>query len=106
MSVTPAVQAHRAEVNHTTVTVHFPSTVNLQSANTLRCGMLDALRDRPTRLLVDMSEVDDVDVTAVAILIGVCRRLRRLGGRLELVNINARPALQLHQLGLSQLLCR
>ena len=57
------------------VTVPFPPIVDLRSAHYLRCLLLDVVQGRPERLIVDMSAVESLDVTAGAVLVGVRRRL-------------------------------
>jgi anti-anti-sigma factor len=84
------------------VTVRFPRAVDVHSAHSLRCRLLDAVRSRPSRLILDMSGVESFDTTAAAVLVGVRRRLRHLGGRVEMVNVDPAVAARLRQLGLAR----
>lgn len=86
------------------VTVSFPSTVDLQSAHYLRCGLLEAVQARPERLVVDMSAVESFDVTAGAVLVGVRRRLQHSGGTMQFINVSQNTRAMLRTIGLHRFL--
>lgn len=106
MTIAPSAHAlgPSARDQRRAVTVYLPSTVDIKTAHALRCDLLEALGDQPTRLIVDMSKVCSFDVTAAAVLVGVRRRFWNLGGILELTNVSANTASMLRQLGLARLL--
>lgn len=86
------------------VTVPFPPVVDLHSAHYLRCRLLDIVQSRPERLVVDMSAVESLDVTAGAVLVGVRRRLGHSGGTMQFINVSRSTRAMLRNVGLHQLL--
>jgi anti-sigma B factor antagonist len=60
--------------------------IDLYSAASFQAVLADAIDGGSVHLRVDLTAVDFVDSTGLAILAAVSNRLRRLGGSLEIVS--------------------
>ena len=101
--VSPAPARGTASAPVGDVVAVFPRLLDVHSAHAYRRHMLEVLRARPTRVIVDLSLVEDLDVVAGALLVGVQRRLTEMGGQLVLVNVPHRANTALRRFGLSRL---
>ena len=59
--------------------LHLVGEIDLYNANQVREALLEALDSRPTRVVVDLSEVDFVDSTALGVLVEARSRLGGIG---------------------------
>jgi anti-sigma B factor antagonist len=80
------------------VKVH--GAVDVQNAARLRAALLAALGVTPTRLVVNLAEVDSIDASGMEVLVGAYRWMTEVGGWLLLEHANADLAGLLVQNGL------
>jgi anti-sigma B factor antagonist len=65
--------------------------IDLHNSPELRTALLAILTDKPPkRLILNLSKVSYMDSSAIAVLVEGLQRLRRVGGRLMLVNLQPR----------------
>ena len=65
--------------------------IDLASAPMLGAALRKELAARPAHLIVDLSDVEHLDSTGLAILLNAGRRLTRAGGRLSVVAADGAP---------------
>jgi anti-sigma B factor antagonist len=74
--------------------------LGITSAAGLREQLLSLLRPGSSRLIIDLSKVSLCDASGLAVLVGVGRRARLLGGFLRLAAISPQAEQVLHITGL------
>ena len=74
--------------------------LDIASAQGLREQLLSLLRPGSGRLLIDLSKVSLCDASGLAVLIGIGRRARLLGGFLRLAAVSPQADRVLHITGL------
>lgn len=60
-------------------------TVDISTAPQLRQQLVDAVNGGCFRLVLDLSDVDLLDSTGLGVLVGVLKRVRAVGGSLQVV---------------------
>jgi anti-anti-sigma factor len=76
--------------------------LGVASVPALRERLLSLLRAGASRLVVDLSKVSMCDASGLAVLVGVSRRARRLGGFLRLAAVSPQAGRVLHSTGLDR----
>jgi anti-anti-sigma factor len=74
--------------------------LDFASAPALRERLLSLLRPGSSRLLIDLSKVSLCDASGLAVLVGIGRRARLLGGFLRLTAVSPQAGQALHITGL------
>jgi anti-sigma B factor antagonist len=74
--------------------------LDIASAPALREQLLSLLRPGSSRLVIDLSKVSICDASGLAVLVGVSRRARLLGGFLRLAAVSPQADRILHVTGL------
>ncbi len=74
--------------------------LDIASAPALREQLLSLLRPGSSRLYVDLSKVSFCDASGLAVLVGISRRARLLGGFLRLAAVSPQADRVLHITGL------
>jgi anti-sigma B factor antagonist len=64
--------------------------IDLRSAPALRAHLLEALDDRPARVILDLSAVEYVDSSGVGTMVDFKRRIDKLGAVVLLVGLQER----------------
>jgi anti-sigma B factor antagonist len=72
----------RSQGDHTVISV--AGEIDLYTAPKLQSELMTALTASPTRLIVDMSQVDFCDSTGINVLLAAHRQARERGGELQL----------------------
>ena len=78
--------------------------LDIASAPALREQFLSLLRTGSSRLVVDLSKVTFCDASGLAVLVGISRRARLLGGFLRLAAVSPQADQVLHITGLHRYL--
>ena len=73
-----------------TATVCLGGDFNMANSPAVHEALARLQADRPARLIIDLTAVDYMDSSGVAVLIQALQQVRRHGGRLILVGPNAR----------------
>lgn len=68
-----------------TVVIAFAGVLDLETIRSAEAALADAEAHRPTRIVVDLSEVEFIDSTGLRLIVSADARLRRDGRMLELV---------------------
>ena len=66
--------------------------IDLASAPTLRARLNELSERRPTRVILDVTNLDFIDSTGLGVLVGALRRVRNDGGDLRVAG--ARPGIE------------
>jgi len=74
--------------------VRLAGELDLYNADTVRTALASAIEDEPSRLVVDMSEVEFIDSTALGVLIEARSKLGRGGLALAAPQLGTRRALE------------
>ena len=74
--------------------------LGIASAPALREELLSLLRSGSSRLFIELSKVSLCDASALAVLVGISRQARLLGGFLRLVAVSPQAGQVLHGTGL------
>jgi anti-sigma B factor antagonist len=82
------------------VVLHLAGELDLYNADEVRGALADALAAQPTRIVVDMAEVEFVDSTALGVLIEARSKLGR--SDLRLASLQGETMRALHVSGLDQ----
>lgn len=65
--------------------------IDLHNSPELRGAMLDLLsRTNPKRLVLDLAQVPYMDSSAIAVMVEALQKLRKIGGRVFLLNLQPR----------------
>lgn len=65
--------------------------IDLHNSPELRGAMLDLMsRTNPKRLVLDLGQVPYMDSSAIAVMVEALQKLRRIGGRVFLLNLQPR----------------
>ncbi len=70
-----------------TVILYLSGEINMFCAVELRGGFMNILRDKPSRMLIDMGKVEFMDSSGLAVLIESLQVMRKYGGQMALVSI-------------------
>ena len=81
-------------------TAELAGELDIASAPALREQLLSLLRPGSSRLVIDLSKVSICDASGLAVLVGVSRRARLLGGFLRLAAVSPQADRVLHSTGL------
>lgn len=71
--------------------VAFRGRITVENAGEMRIRLKEALRGKPAKLSVDLSEVSYIDTAGVATLVEAARVARKQGGRLILGGLHDQP---------------
>ena len=65
--------------------------IDLHNSPELRAVLLDLMsRSNPKRLVLDLGQVPYMDSSAIAVLVEALQKLRKIGGRVFLINLQPR----------------
>lgn len=65
--------------------------IDLHNSPEVRTAMLDVLlRPEPKKLILNLAQVPYMDSSAIAVLVEALQKLRRIGGRIYLTNLQPR----------------
>lgn len=76
--------------------------IDIRSAPDLRAWLGRAVDEGATQLVLDLSGVEFMDSSGLGVLVGVHKRLARIGGRLRVVGVSAPVARLLAVTGLTR----
>jgi len=102
----PGLTAFRAEARPIvdgTGEVVVEGEVDVATAPQLREALHEVLDDGATRLRIDLGEVGFIDSAGLGVLIGVLKRIREVGGEIELVHVQPAPRKVIEITGLDEL---
>jgi anti-sigma B factor antagonist len=77
--------------------------IDLFTAPDMKATLLEIIDAGKTRIVVDLTETDFLDSTALGVLIGTVKRLRARDGALTIVNVDANIAKTFEITGLDQI---
>jgi anti-sigma B factor antagonist len=80
-----------SDSNAATADLAFHGRITVENSGDMRAGLSDALREKPSSLLVDLSDVSYMDTSGVATLVEGDRIARRQGTRLILKGLRDQP---------------
>jgi anti-anti-sigma factor len=103
VTVNPRLDISNRTVDGITI-AELAGELDSASAPALREQLLSLLRPGSSRLLVDLSRVSLCDASGLAVLVGISRRARRLGGFLRLAAVSPQADHVLHITGLHRYL--
>ncbi len=73
------------------VTASVVGEIDLHNSPELRSAVLDVLlKDRPKKMILNLSQVPYMDSSAIAVLVEALQRMRKYGGRIFLTNLQSR----------------
>jgi anti-sigma B factor antagonist len=99
ITVNPSLDLSTRTVGGITV-AELAGELDIASAPVLREQLLSLLRSGSSRLVIDLSKVNICDASGLAVLVGVSRRARLLGGFLRLAAVSPQVDRVLHITGL------
>jgi anti-anti-sigma factor len=99
ITVNPSLDVSARTVGGITIT-ELAGELDIASAPALREQLLGLLRPGSSRLLIDLSKVSLCDTSGLAVLVGIGRRARLLGGFLHLAAVSPQADRVLHITGL------
>jgi anti-sigma B factor antagonist len=99
ITVNPSLDVSARTVGGITIT-ELAGELDIASAPALREQLLGLLRPGSCRLLIDLSKVSLCDTSGLAVLVGIGRRARLLGGFLHLAAVSPQADRVLHITGL------
>lgn len=99
ITVNPSLSVSARTVGGITM-VELAGELDIASTSALREQLLGLLRPGSSRLLVDLSMVSLCDASGLAVLVGIGRRARLLGGFLHLAAVSPQADRVLHITGL------
>jgi anti-sigma B factor antagonist len=99
ITVNPSLDISTRTVDGITI-AKLAGELDLASAPALREQLLSLLRPGSSRLVIDLSKVSICDASGLAVLVGVGRRARLLGGFLRLAAVSPQADRLLHITGL------
>jgi anti-anti-sigma factor len=102
-TVNPSLDISTRTVDGITI-AELAGELDLASAPALREQLLSLLRPGSSRLLIDLSRVSLCDTSGLAVLVGISRRARLLGGFLRLAAVSPQADQVLHITGLHRYL--
>jgi len=80
-----------ARVEGTSVIASIRGEIDLHNSPELRGAMLDVLlRGDPKKLILNLQQVPYMDSSAVAVLVEALQKMRRIGGKVFLTNLQPR----------------
>ena len=77
--------------------------VDIATAPQLREALHQAIDQGATRLRIDLAEVGFIDSAGLGVLIGVLKRIREVGGEIELAHVQPAPRKVIEITGLDEL---
>jgi anti-sigma B factor antagonist len=77
--------------------------IDVATAPQLREALHQVLEEGATRLRIDLGEVGFIDSAGLGVLIGVLKRIREVGGEIELVHVQPAPRKVIEITGLDEL---
>ena len=102
----PGLSAFRAEPQEVvdgTGEVVVEGEVDVATAPQLREALHQVIDQGATRLRIDLAEVGFIDSAGLGVLIGVLKRVREIGGEIELVHVQPAPRKVIEITGLDEL---
>lgn len=99
IKVNPSLDTPTRTVGGITI-AELAGELDVASAPVLREQLLNLLRPGSSRLVIDLSKVSFCDASGLAVLVGVGRRARLLGGFLRLAAVSPQADQVLHLTGL------
>jgi anti-sigma B factor antagonist len=102
----PGLTAFRAEAQPVvdgTGEVIVEGEVDVATAPQLREALHQAIDDGATRVRIDLAEVGFIDSAGLGVLIGVLKRVREVGGEIELAHVQPAPRKVIEITGLDEL---
>jgi anti-anti-sigma factor len=99
ITVIPSLDISTRTVGGITI-AELAGELDIASAPALREQLLSLLRPGSSRLVIDLSKVSICDASGLAVLVGVSRRARLLGGFLRLAAVSPQADRVLHVTGL------
>jgi anti-sigma B factor antagonist len=99
ITINPSLDISTRTVGGITI-AELAGELDIASAPALREQLLSLLRPGSSRILIDLSKVSLCDASGLAVLVGIGRRARLLGGFLRLAAVSPRADRVLHITGL------
>jgi anti-anti-sigma factor len=99
ITVNPSLDISTRTVDGITI-AELAGELDVASAPALREQLLSLLRPGSSRLFIDLSKVSLFDASGLAVLVGISRRARLLGGFLRLAAVSPQADQVLHITGL------
>jgi len=90
MEETPRHPVKSVERKDDAVIVSLTGEIDMNNSPLLHQKISDLLRDKPPRLLFDLSEVTYMDSSGIGTLVDALRKVRAYGGKLALVGVTQR----------------
>ena len=103
ITVNPSLDVSTRSVDGITI-ADLAGELDIASAPALREQLLSLLRPGSSRLFIDLSRVSLCDTSGLAVLVGISRRARLLGGFLRLAAVSPQADRVLHITGLHRYL--
>jgi anti-anti-sigma factor len=101
ITLNPSLDISTRTVDGVTI-AELAGELGIASAPALREQLLSLLRPGSSRLFIDLSRVSLCDASVLAVLVGISRRARLLGGFLRLAAVSPQADRVLHITGLHQ----
>jgi anti-sigma B factor antagonist len=101
ITVNPSLDISTRTVGGMTI-AELAGELDIASAPALREQLLSLLRPGSSRLVIDLSKVSICDASGLAVLVGIGRRARLLGGFLRLAAVSPQADRVLHITGLQR----
>lgn len=87
------------------IRVYFAGSLDATTAAEARRVVDELASERPPELAIDISRVEFLDSSGVAVLVSLFKRVRSTGGKVKVVGVTAQPLAVLRLLGIDRLLC-